>query len=312
MEIEKPLLRRVGASLLEASRAMFNQDTPRDAAAISYFSLIALFPSVLVLIALVDAFLGWLNLHRIVLQRIVALFPGSRAFLRENLSQLTTPSAALVISCVVVVLWSSTWIFTFLENALNRAWGVSRHRTFWESRVRGITLMVVGGILLLISAGITIVVGAARARATGHIKEFEQDQIINWIWSSILIAAGFLIAILVFLVVYKLMPDRKVAWLEALSGAVVAAALWESGSYIFVKLVPFFDSQKVYGKTGTIIALMVWVYTSSFMILFSAHFAARLHSTKTAEQQPIAKPRTRSLGRGRPWDKIRAFPRPRA
>lgn len=269
--------RNIGKALVNAVRAMMTQETPRDAGSISYFSLIALFPAMLIMIAIVDAFLGWLDLHDLVVRHIAALFPGSRAFLLSNLSQLTDPSPALLLSCVAVVLWLSTWIFSSIESALNRAWQVQKQRGFWESRARSIALMVLGGLLLLLSSGLAGVVSAFRSRATDRVPAFAQDQIINWLWSSVLLGSGFIIAIVVFFCVYKLIPDRPVRWQQAISGAVAAAVLWETASYVFVKLLPAFDSQKVYGRAGVFITLLVWVYTSSLIMLFGANFSAQLH-----------------------------------
>jgi membrane protein len=256
---------------------MLHHEIPSTAAAISYFSLFGLFPATLVMVALVDALLGWLDLHDTVLERIVDLFPASRAFLEGNLSELTDPSAALVVSCLVVLLWCSNWVFMFIENAMNTAWAVQRRRTFWESRLLGIALLVLGGVLLLASTGITWLVSAVRSRATAGVPEFARDEIINSIWSTLILTAGFLIATLVFLLVYKLMPDRKIRWGEAFSGAIVASSLWEVSSTIFVKLVPFFDYERVYGTMGAVITIMAWVYTSSFIMLFGANFSAQLH-----------------------------------
>ncbi len=280
---QKPsAMRRLGRAFANAFRAMMNHETPRDAAAISYFSLIALFPSLLVMIALTDAILNWVDLHRRVVRIIVALFPGSSQFLRMYLSEITAPSAALTISCVVVILWSTSWIFTFIENALNRAWAVPNRRSFWESRIRSISLMVLGGACLLISAGVTMVVSRIQSMSSGRIPAFADDPIIKWLWSSVIMATGFVVAIVVFWLVFKLMPDRKVPWTEALSGALVAAIMWEVASYVFGRLVPTFDYQMIYGKTYTIILLLVWVYTSSLIMLFGANFSAQLHRNEVA------------------------------
>jgi YihY family inner membrane protein len=299
----KTTLIQIGRAFAGASRMLFSYDSPRDAASISYFSLFALFPATLVLIAVVDAFLGWLELHRTVEQKIISLFPASRAFLSETLAEITHPAPALVLSCVVAVVWSSTWVFTVVENALNRVWDVPRRRTFWESRVRSIALLLIGGTLLLLSAGITAVVSVARSLASERVQLARGEQIIDWIWSSILLGAGFLIAVIVFWFVYKLMPDRKVPWLEALSGALVAAVLWEAASYIFVKLAPFFDYDRVYGRTGAIIAVLTWVYTSNLIMLFGAAFSARLHQPQ--QKAPSAPTKTPDR---HPRDKVRTFP----
>jgi membrane protein len=295
----------VGGAFVEAAKSMWSYEVPRDAASISYFSLFIMFPAILVLFAILDAFLGMWKLHEEVIQKIVALFPGSKMFLEKNLSEITQPSPALLLLSCIVVLWGSTWVFTFLENALNRAWGVPRRRTFWESRVRSTALLVLGGTLLLVSAAITLVWGALSSEEPA----FKQDQIINSIGHSFLLGTGILIAVTVFCFTYKLMPDRKVPWCEALSGAVVATILWETDWWIFVNLVPVFDSQKVYGTMGAIIALLTWVYTSSLITLFAANFSAKLHK---AEQLPEAPARevipAERVSRD---ENVRIFPRQR-
>jgi len=282
---------------------MWSYEIPRDAASISYFTLFIMFPAILVLFAILDAFLGMWKLHEEVIQKIVELFPGSKMFLEKNLSEITKPSPALLLLSCIVVLWGSTWVFTFLENALNRAWGVPRRRTFWESRVRSTALLLLGGALLLVSAAITLVWGALSSEEPA----FTHDQVINSIGHSILLGTGILIAVTVFCFTYRLMPDRKVRWCEAFSGALVATTLWEIDWWIFVNLVPVFDSQKVYGTMGAIIALLTWVYTSSLITLFGANFSAKLHKAEPMLEAPAsaAIPEVRALRD----ENVRIFPR---
>jgi membrane protein len=291
MKLKKRFIRHAGRAYVAAGRNMLTPEVPRDAAGISYFGLLVLIPAILVLISLVDAFLGWMNLHNIVLQQIVNLFPGSRQFLKSNLNELRTPSAAIVVSCIVVVVWSSSWIFTFIESAVNRAWGVSHQRTFWESRLRSIALMLLGGFSLLCSAAITAFVSAAREQTDARIAPYiRESYFIGWFWSFILLGAGLLIAVLVFALVFKWIPHRKVLWKEAFPGALVSTIMWEIGSLIFVKLVPFFDYQRIYGRMGAVIALLVWVYTSSLIFIFGAHFSAQFHWTKADMPIPDSGP----------------------
>lgn len=300
-------IRRVGVAFVEAARAMWTHEVPRDAGAISYFSLFVLFPAILVLFAMVHSFLGMWQLRQPVVRRIVELFPGSKPFLEKNLLEMANPSPALLLACFIVMIWGSTWVFTFLENALNRAWEVPKRRTFWESRVRNISLLVLGGTMLLASVVITLIVDAEKALTDQRVPAFAEDQIINAIWRWIIQGAGFLIAITVFFCIYKLMPDRKVRWHEALSGAIVATTLWEVDWKVFSKLVPVFDSLKVYGITGVIIALLTWVYTSSLITLYGASFSAKLHQPERKQEgeSPESTPTD-----SRPWDvNVRKFPR---
>ena len=66
-------------------------------------------------------------------------------------------------------------------------------------------------------------------------------------------------------------------WREAFLGALVSTAMLEIGSYIFAGIVQYFDYQKIYGKMGAVIAILVWVYTSNLILLFGANFCAQLH-----------------------------------
>lgn len=278
MESRIRYFRQMGRSFASLGRMMLRHEAPRDAAGISYFTLLALFPAILAIITLADTFLGWLDLHNFVIQSIVDLFPGSHQFLTSNLEEIVAPSTPVLVGCIVVVVWASSWIFTFIESSINRAWDIPNQRTFWESRLRTFLLMAMGGISLLSSAAITAFISAARVRAAAHIAVSEQaSYILGWFWYFVLLGAGLLLAVLVFASVFKWTPHCKVFWKEAFSGALVSTVLWEIGSMIFLKVVPFFDYQRVYGRMGAVIALLAWVYTSNLILLYGANFSAQFH-----------------------------------
>lgn len=281
MALKRSFLRQFGISFPAAGQAMLKHEAPKDAASISYFSLIALFPAILVIVHLADTLLAWMDLHGIVVELILDLFPGSNIFLRSNLNDLTTPSVAVVVSCTIVFIWSSSWIFSFLESAINRAWGATHQKTFWESRLRSIAFMMLGGSSLLASAVITAWVSNARDQTTAQAGTSAGVSVLaGWFWSFFLLGAGLLIAVLVFALIFKWIPHRRVYWREAFSGAVVFIFTWEIGSIIFVGLLPYFDYQRIYGRTGAVIALLVWVYTSNLIMLFGANFSAQLHNMR--------------------------------
>jgi uncharacterized BrkB/YihY/UPF0761 family membrane protein len=86
---------------------------------------------------------------------------------------------------------------------------------------------------------------------------------------------------------------------------VVAATVWEIGSYVFVTLLPYFDYEGVYGFAGAVIALLAWVYTSNLIMLFGAHFSTHLHRTQVQpEVQDPSLPAAAAATVGR----VRSFP----
>ena len=266
--------------LAAASRTMMRHEVPRDAAGISYFVIMALFPAILVIIAIADSFLVWMNLNTTVVERIVDLFPGSNQFVRSNLAEIMTPSTAGIVSCVVLVLWTASWVFSFIESSINRAWDIPNQRTFWESRLRTIALLTLGGLSLYGFAALTSFVRIVRAQAAVHINLGDSQTatyFMGWFWYFVPLVAGLLVAVFVFAMIYKWTPHCKVSWMEAFSGATVAAVLWEFAGYIFIRVVPLFDYQQVYGRMGAIVALLAWVYTSNMIVLFGANFCAQMH-----------------------------------
>lgn len=304
--------RRNLSALGRAIRSMMDPKNPRDAAAISYFSSLALFPAVLVLIAVANDILGKFDFgHNSVIGRLVALFPVAKKFLVENLSQIIDPPASLVLSCIVVVMWTSSWVFSIVENALNRAWNVPKQRSFWESRIRSITVVVAGGTILLASVAIIAIASPVSDATRERLAVYTQDPFIPWVWKSVLLCASLLLAILVFCCIYKLMPEKKVTWAEAAGGALVSAFLWETVSVIFIYLIPFFDYERVYGRMGAMIALLAWVYSSNLIMLFGAHFSAQLQGPLVLQQPATEEVATAKPYPGRAKGKIRSFPRSR-
>jgi membrane protein len=288
---------------------MMDHRNPRDAAAISYFGSLSLFPAFLVIIAVANDILGRFEGGQSNnVMRIVALFPVAKKFLLENLSQIIDPPATLVLSCIAVVMWTSSWVFSIVENALNRAWNVEKRRTFWESRLRSITVVVAGGLILLSSLAIIAIASPASDMTRERLDAYAKDPYIPLVWKSVLLSASLFLSVLVFCCVYKLMPEKKVSWIEAISGALVAALLWEMGSVLFIELIPYFDYERVYGRMGAVVALLAWVYSSNLIMLFGAHFSAQLHAPAAMPQPATESLAPATADSGRTTGKVRSFP----
>ena len=207
----------------------------------------------------------------------------------DSLREIAAPSTTVVVSCMLVVFWSFSWIFTFMERAINRAWGISNQRAFWESRLRSIALMILGGFSLLISAAITAFASAVSKLAEAHpMVSAEATSLVIWFWHLLFIAVGLLIAVFVFALLYKWTPHCKISWKEAISAALVTTFLWEIGSFIFVKLVQVFDYPQIYGKMGAVIALLTWIYTSNMIVIFGANFSAHLDWMISKTPHPVS------------------------
>jgi membrane protein len=99
----------------------------------------------------------------------------------------------------------------------------------------------------------------------------------GYFWQSIFILGSAVITIVLFTILYKFLPNTRIAFREALTGAIVAGVLWEGAKFGFAYLLPYFHYDLLYGSIGAGITLLSWVYLSSLIMLFGAQFTAVLH-----------------------------------
>src|SRR4026208_2512187 len=89
-----------------------------SAAAMSYFGLMALFPALLLLLALSNR----LGAATELLSHAVDVCPGSGKFLRETIGSMAGVGTGIIVTCVIVTIWAGSWVFAVIERALNRIW----------------------------------------------------------------------------------------------------------------------------------------------------------------------------------------------
>jgi YihY family inner membrane protein len=258
--------------------AYMDNDLTTSAAAISYFTMLVLFPTLLLLLTVGNQIMGPEAVEKYVIGQILAYLPGAQGFVRKNLESIAAISTELMISCLVIMLWAASWLFTVIENALNRIYG-TYPRSFLHGRLVNLALMTLVFVLLGASALITAVVSAVRASASNIPVDLgpTATAVSGYVWQTIFILASLVITILLFTALYKVLPNTSVPLVEALPGAVLAGVLWEGAKFGFTALLPYFHYDLVYGSIGAAVAILSWVYLSSVIMLFGAQFTALLH-----------------------------------
>lgn len=260
-----------------AFMAFMDNDLTTAAAAVSYFSMLTLFPTLLLLLTIGNHLLGAQTVEKYI-DQVLAFLPGAQPFVRKNLESISNISASVVISCVFVMLWAASWMFTVIEKALNRVWG-TYPRAFLHGRVWNIAVM--GSIWALLGAsalftafvtGVQALAGKIPLRMGAWFTALS-----GYAWQSVFVLASLAVTVLLFTLLYKLLPNIHVPFVEALTGAVLAGVLWEGAKFGFAFLLPYFHYDLLYGSIGAAVALLSWVYLSSVIMLFGAQFTALLH-----------------------------------
>ena len=264
--------------MIRSFMSFMDNDLTTAAAAVSYFSMLALFPSLLVLLAIGNRLVGPETVEKYIIGQVLAFLPGAQSFVRKNLDSISTLSTGIILSCLFVMLWATSWMFTVIEKALNRVWG-TYPRSFLHGRAVNVAVMTLVWALLAGSALFTSFVTGLQAAAEKIPLRLGPwlTELSGFAWQSIFVLVSVTVTILLFTVLYKILPNTHVPFTEALPGAILAGAFWEAAKFGFAFLLPYFHYDLLYGSIGAAVALLTWVYLSSVIMLFGAQFTALLH-----------------------------------
>src|SRR5918993_85891 len=145
-------------SMLGHSLHQFHEhDLFTSGAAMSYFGLMALFPALLLILAISNKLAAGSQM----LTHALDVYPGSSQFLRETIASFSNLGFGAIVTCVVLVFWAGSWVFAVIERAVNRIWGAIS-RTFWHGRALTIGMVGVVGLILSMSVLVTSALVALR------------------------------------------------------------------------------------------------------------------------------------------------------
>jgi membrane protein len=271
----KANLQKTKAYLLKVSVVQFiartaeesgNHDAGQRAAGVAYYAIISIFPLLLGLIAVFGFFLPSLNLQDQLLKFVGNNIPGATNILKDNIANVIKLRGVMSILSIVILFWSASALFSSISLAINRAWNVIRHRNFFIRKASELGMVFGTGILFLLSLGassiITIMHGVLNLPTTSLVMVYVSTKL-----------AAFLLIFLVFLLLYKFIPNTKTYWRGVWPGALLVALLFELARTLFIfYLDNIANYQLIYGSITSIIVLLVWIYYSSLIMILGAEF----------------------------------------
>jgi membrane protein len=245
------------------------------AAALSYYFVLSLFPSLIFLSAVV-AYLPVPNLFEQALSTMSRFLPpDSMGLVRRVLADVITPNRGTFLSFGILgTAWAASGGFAAAIEALNIAYDVKDDRPFWKTRPLAIALALITGFLLLLALSVMIV-GPRFGEWLAARIHLSHLFVLLWPYIHWTIAIGF--TVLAVEALYFLAPNVKQRFLATLPGAVLAVGCWLGLSYLLgMYFRHFAHFNKTYGTFGAAIALMTWLYWTSFAMLLGAELNAEL------------------------------------
>ena len=242
---------------------------------VAFSSLLAFFPSVILLVGL----LGLIGAYEDLKEFLGTIAPGA-VIDAIDLAQDTAggnrgASTVAVVFGLFLAVWAASGAMSAVIKAVNRAYDRTETRPFWRTRIVALVLVVASGITLA-ALFLLIVFGGPLGEAIADQANLGDAW--NWAWSVLRWPIAFVGVLLFFALVYYLGPnvDQR-NWKWVTPGSVVGAILWLVLSGLFALYTSFSDSyDKTYGSLAGGIVLLLWLNYSSFALLFGAELNAEL------------------------------------
>lgn len=255
------------------------------AAQLAYYFFLALFPALLVLVALISFF----NVHDLMNTLVATLgrvAPGEVLdIVRDQIGKIANGSkGGLLTIGVLGAIWSTSTAITAIVSALNEAYDIQEARPWWKVRLIAIGLTIALAIFIVVATSL-VLVGPTLAEKVA--ASFHLGGVFEWTWKIVQWPVVFALVSLGVALVFYFAPDAEQRFIWITPGSVFATILWLLVSLGFKFYVSNFTSYNAtYGAIGGVIVLMLWFYVSSLAILIGAELNAEIEHSSPYGKDP--------------------------
>jgi membrane protein len=239
-----------------------------EAAAVTFYSVLALFPAIAALVSLYGLFANPAAVGAQLGSMSAVLPGGAIEVIGDQMTRVAEQDhgklgLGLVIG-VLIALWSANSGTKSLFDALNTVYGVKEERGFVKLNAISLTMTIGGILFMIVAAGAVIVLPGALEFAGFGAVEWAL-RILRWPALLLILAVGLAL-------IYRFGPDRREAqWRWITAGSVSAALGWLIVSLAFSWYAAHFGSYNAtYGSLGAIIGFMIWIWLSATVVLAGA------------------------------------------
>lgn len=270
---------------------LFQKNDPlRLAGATAFFANFALPPILLILIRLFGFFMDRRILATRMFERLANILDDSstgqiRNTLR-NIRGIDHQWYATLIS-FVFFLFVATTLFTVIKNSMDQIFSIGKkaHVGFMftmKLRARSMVIILLAGILFLLGFVTDAIQGFLGTYINTASPTFGKFFI------SVLNQLLFIAIVMVwFTVLFRFLTNGRPTWTSSLRGGLLTAVLFTAGKYILRILLPMSGIENVYGTSGSIVLIMLFVFYSSFIFYFGACYVKVLSDDKETPIRPI-------------------------
>jgi len=258
----------------------YEDNLPFLASALSFDVILTSIP----FLALLVAVIGSMVQHQITVQQVdlaellrrfmpAASGAGDQAIrnVERVLEQVVATRGQLTLVGLPLFLYFSTRLFGGLRAALNEVFDTEERRPWPLAKLIDLTLVLLTGALMLLS----VLLPALEARTLGMLAEGDSF-LLEWLYRLSLEIVAFAFSTVLFLLVFKVLPSRRIAWRTAIVAAVFCALAFELAKRLYALYVAHFvtlDRLATNANAGAFFLLILWIYYTNCVFLIGGEIA---------------------------------------
>jgi membrane protein len=282
----KNTVKKTGYLLKETFKEFIDDNSLKLSAALSYYTIFSLPPLLIIIISLSGIFFGADAVKGEIFGQINGLVGNDAALqIQETIKnvELSNSNIFATIAGVIILLIGASGVFGEIQGSINYIWGIKAKPKrglikFMYNRLMSFSMIGSVGFLLLVGLIVNSLIEILNKRLAIN---FPQDAIYLFYFVNVLIV--FVIITLLFIIIFKTLPDGKIAFRDCIIGASFTAFLFMIGKFAIGFYLGSYNIASVYGAAGSIILILVWVYYSAIILYFGAEFTkvyAHTHGQK--------------------------------
>jgi membrane protein len=251
-----------------------NDKCPQLGAALAYFTVFSLAPLILILLAFFGLFFGSDHAgDKIVEQLRYLVDPSGIKVIQDIAASASKPQSGLLATTIgiIVGLFGASGVFGQLQEALNTIWGVKAKpgAGLWAFiRARFLSFAMVAGVCFLLLISLTV--ESVLRGLSNYLQNLLPGGHILALILFLILDLG--VVIVLFAMIFRFLPDVKIAWRDVWIGASLTAVLFVIGKFLLGLYLGSGAAGSAYGAASSLITLLLWIYYSAQILLFGAEF----------------------------------------
>ncbi len=259
-----------------------NSDATKDAASIAYYAIFSIPGLLIIIIWIAGNFFGQEAIQGQISSQINSMMGTEAAKSVESIiagALIDKENIFMKTVGVFALIFGGTTVFFQLQKSLNNLWNIEAAPKkaiikFLLDRANSLGMILVIGFLLMITMVLSSVISLLNNYITYRLglETYILMELVNYV-------IGFILVVLVFAFMFKVLPDVEISWRSVWLGAILTAVLFTIGKFLLSLYFSELKPTSAFGTAGTIVLIMMWINYSCMLVFFGAEFT-KIYSQK--------------------------------